>query len=344
MDGRTCEPVIEYDSLPAGSVPPKEEIRPFTREFVVELLTRASTKIDDPQDFHVRIYEGYSNDLAEVELGDGRLLMVKRGRHEWRALRFRSSRMASRLLRERTEVVAPMHLEEPRRVGGKPVLAYWRIGLPTLEQLWPEIPRSDRGNVVRSLGRLLREIHEVTVGGFGPLAEAGRRPTLDRFLTEDLEQRLLPAVKHQWPSGRRLVEQLSDAISRVAENDGEVARLAHNDLHLDNILCEVGKGGTVRCAGVLDLEAAVGGPAEADLASADVLHQPLFAQEEQAEGFQDHVRAGYDQELDETTVSFFRAYHLLNMGYYAAVVGQREHAGHVARAAEHEISALPIAG
>ena len=49
---------------------------------------------------------------------------------------------------------------------------------------------------------------------------------------------------------------------------------------------------------------------------------------------------GYGEELDPLLLGSFRSYHLLNMGYYAAMTGHGMHAAGVAKAAQCELDAL----
>ena len=118
----------------------------------------------------------------------------------------------------------------------------------------------------------------------------------------------------------------------------EEGTLIHGDLHAGNVLCET-EGERIRCVGLLDLETAFAGPPEADLANAEVLHGPLFTQPLPEPWFE-HLRAGYGDSLDPLVLAFFRIYHLANMGFYSAFIGDAWHAETVARGAQLEWEAL----
>ena len=312
----------------------------FPRDLLDPLLRALGSETAGAEPHAVVCRDEHSNDLAEVHFDDGRPLMVKRARHPWAAAQYQASRAAARLLRKRTGVVGPQHVDVPVDLDDRPVEAYWRIPLPTLRELWPRVPERARPAVLRSWGRLIRRVHGVKLVGHGPLPEAIREASsLAGFLEGDLEARLLPAVRATWPAGLSAVERLIEAIPEVAAHVGDLRGvLIHNDLHMANVLCRV-EGQTVRCVGVLDLEAAFSGPVEADLARIRVLHGPLFGQPLPDPWFE-RVRDGYGDMLDPLVLTFFRAYHLVNIGFHAALVGYAAHAADVARAAAREAGAL----
>lgn len=297
------------------------------------------TKVDilDPDE--------HSNDRLEVLFRSGRKLVVKRGRYDWVRDRFQASRMASRLLRAGEEVVSPHHLELPLEIEGEPVLAYWWIELPTLRELWDDLPDEAIPRVMRSWGRLIRRIHDVRLPGYGCLPDldgAGAAPAhagLPEFLQRDIRDRLLPAVWGEWMDGaaavERLVEFIPDVCRRVADDRGV---LVHSDLHMANVLCDV-ENGEIECVGILDLEACFAGPPEADLASAEVLQGPCFFHPLPDDCLL-CVREGYGDSLDPVVSNFFRVYHLANLGFYSALIGYDEHAGVVAEALRREATCL----
>lgn len=287
----------------------------------------------------VRFRDAHSNDVAEVDLSDGRTLMVKRGRYAWTADRFRGSRIAAGLVTSRTPLIAPDPLPIPESLDDELLEAYWRVELPTLQELWPSLGGGERAALLRSWGELLRRLHQVKVSGHGPICDAFEGTcSLSTFLRHDLEGRLLPAVRGCWAAGTVIVESLLSVVPAVA---GRVpdnrACLLHNDVHMGNVLCE-GDGETLRCAGLIDLEAAHGGPPEADLAIMAVLHGPHFEQPIEGAWFFEVV-GGYGGELDAELLSFYRTYHLVNLGFYSALVGHAEHAAQVAGAAHEELAA-----
>lgn len=307
---------------------------------LIASLTRAVAPVAggaQPRDVVFR--DQHSNDVAEIRYSDGRTLMVKRGRYDWVAPRFRTSRRAAELLRHHTRIRAPRPLEIPAGLHEQPVEAYWRIDLPTLQDLWPTLGCQARDAALRSWGAVLRDLHSVELHGFGPIHEgAGEYASLTDFLEADLGGRLYPAVAAVWGEGLAVLERLRSAIPAVAARAHVPARLLHNDLHMGNVLCEAASG-AVACVGLLDLETAIAGPAEADLASVEVHHGPLFAQPLAGDWFAE-LCAGYARDLDPFVLSFFRAYHLINMGFYSALVGHAEHAADVAAAARREVGML----
>ena len=141
----------------------------------------------------------FSNDFAEIHLANGTALVVKRGRFDWARVRFDSSRAASRLIRRETSLVVPNPLPLPEELSD-PVEAYWRIDLPTLLELWPEMTPAERAESLHSWGEVAGELHSIELTGFGPLS-AGRRRTqsLAELLHGELIERLLPAVIGEWP-------------------------------------------------------------------------------------------------------------------------------------------------
>lgn len=276
---------------------------------------------------------GHSNDLVRVCLDDGRSLMVKRSRFDWAEPRFLSARRASELIRERGLAVVPEYIDLPILSGGMPVLAYWYIDLPTLGDLWPRMPEEDRPRVLQSLGSMLRRIHRIGVNGHGPLGQTGGGSRSSaRYFSQDLRDRLKPAVWGKWSEAIPLLNRLEETATDLpAEETGAV--LVHNDIHLGNILCDE-VGGEIRCVGLLDLEAAGGGRPESDLASASVLHSPLFSEDgkgEWTDRFDEWVLEGYGDDPDPKVLQFFRAYHMLNLGFFSALNGDEWHAGRVAR-------------
>ncbi len=309
-------------------------------EYVAAVLALLADELGDAVPLETVFRGESSNDVAEVRFSDGRTLMVKRARLAGAVERFETSRLASRLLRERTDVVAPRHIELPAFPGDRPGLAYWRIELPTLERLWPMVTDAAHAAALRSWGALVRRIHGVRLPGHGLLpVAASEHVELAEFLTADLEERLRPSVAGGWPAGLRSVDGLIEAVPAVAARAaGDGGRLVHNDLWYANVLCEA-DGDDIRCVGVLDLEDALAGPTELELAKIEVLHGPLFGAELPGRWLS-RLRDGHGGAPDPLALGFFRAYHLVNMGFHAAVVGFREHADEVARTAERELDAL----
>jgi aminoglycoside phosphotransferase (APT) family kinase protein len=105
-----------------------------------------------------------------------------------------------------------------------------------------------------------------------------------------------------------------------------------------NVLCRV-EDGEIRCVGFLDLEAALAGPPEADLAKIGIYHGPLFGKPLNGCWFE-RVWEGYGKPLDPIVLAFFRAFHLVNIGFHSAFTGNKAHAGEIARAAQEEVDAL----
>lgn len=276
-----------------------------------------------------------SNDRAEARFADGRTLVVKRARHAWARERFAASRAATRLLRE-AGIPAPEPLPVPEPADALPVEAYWKIELPTLADVWAGAGRVERGRLLRGWGALLRRIHAIRLPAHGALL-APHHDGLADYLRSDLCDRLLPAMVHTWPQASAVVETLADAVGQLADRPGGTpAVLVHNDLHSANVLCDADAR---NCVGVLDLEAAFAGPAEADIAHVEVLHGPLFGKP-LPDGWRDELHRGYGRGLDPRAVSFFRAFHLLNLGYHAAFCGYSAHAADVLAAAETEVRAF----
>jgi aminoglycoside phosphotransferase (APT) family kinase protein len=312
---------------------------PLPEGLVDSLVELVATETDAAEPVGIDFLDKHSNDLAAIRYSDGHTLMVKRGRYPWAAARFETSRMASDLVRRQAGVVAPAPIGLPNDLDEHPIEAYWRIDLPTLQEIWPDIPEADRPRVLRSWGELVRCIHRIRLPGYGPLPAAQREPSLEQFLETDLAERLRPAVAGTWPGGLAAVDRLIETAPEIADRmHDRPGRLVHNDLHSGNVLCEIEEG-AIRCVGLLDLETAQIGPAEMDLANMEVLHGPLFARPLDGPWLE-QVREGYDATLDPYALAFFRAYHLVNMGFYSALIGHHEHAAQVARAARRETAQL----
>jgi aminoglycoside phosphotransferase (APT) family kinase protein len=317
---------------------------PLTDVQVADLLDAVRHELDGARPVEVRFRDQHSNDVTEVRFSDGRTLMVKQGRFPWVAQRFRAARATSRLLRGEAGVVAPAPLPIPEDLTGSPTEAYWRIDLPTLEELWPTLPEEGRAGVFWSWGALLRRVHRVELSGYGPLgAEPAAAGSLPAHLEAELAGRLRSAVCGEWPAGLWLVDWLLGALPELeARTDDVAATLVHNDVHMGNVLCDTSEGGA-RCVGLLDLEAAFAGPPEADLANLEVMHGPLFHRPLPGPWL-DWVAEGYGDRLDPWLRGFYRVFHLVNMGFYSALVGHHEHADAVALAAGDEVERLRAAG
>src|SRR5690606_30648166 len=187
--------------------------------------------------------------------------------------------------------------------------------------LWPALRHDARQAAMRSLGRLLRRLHTVEAPGWGPLRE-GARATQAAALQHELQSRLLPATIAHWPDGIALLEQLIDRIPVLAPH--RTPSLVHGDLHLGNVLCHA-QNGRVRCVGLLDLDEVAGGTPEADVASLEVLHGPVFEREVERPLLA-AVREGYGAPLDEPVVRYYNCVHLANQGFSSAFLEHHEHA------------------
>lgn len=294
---------------------------------------------DDLQSIEIR--DKHSNYVVEVRFRGGRTLMIKRVRYAEMAERFHTSRVAAELLREEAGITAPDYLTVPAPFDVP--LVYWRIPLPTLDTLWPDLSEEARRVTLRSWGALIRRIQRVRLPGHGPLLAARREArSLAAFLHADLEERLRPAAEGIWPEGLALIDRLIAAIDAVQQQVGDRGGvLLHNDLFTSNVLCErAEEDGETRatCVGVLDLEDAFAGPPEAELAKTEILHGPLFGHSWQAPYFEE-ILTGYAAPLDPLLMAFFRTYHMVNMGFHAAATGLAAHAGEVARAGALEMDA-----
>jgi hypothetical protein len=315
----------------------------FPESFIRSLLNTLASETHGAEPVEIVVHDQHSNDVAEIRFDDRRTLMVKRGRFPWAATRFRTARAGARLLHGQARLVAPEPLDVSEAVSDGPLEVYWRIPLPTLKEVWPLLPDGARPAVLRSWGEVARRCHEVRMAGYGPLGggQSGG-PELAGFLETELRERLGPAVTAEWPDGLDVVGTLLEALPLVdARVRGGHSVLIHNDLHMENILCRW-RGDEVSCVGVLDLEAAFAGPREAELAHTQVLHSELFFNPLPGRWF-DQLCEGYAEPLDPVLMVFFRAYHMVNLGFYSALLGHVEHARAVAVAARAEIAGLAAA-
>lgn len=307
-------------------------------EWVQEVVDGLTTDYSTGR-ISVRRVVGSSNELLELGFDEDRVLMVKRGRHDWVKEMFDTAAAASELLQARTDLTVPRPLTVETDASN-PLQAYWRIQLPTLGGLWPELSETEKHDALRSLGALIRRLHRVDLPGWGSLLDLDTGSGgLETYLRRDLSGRLLPAVTWRWPEGVQPLERLIEVIPAVAARVGsEGGTLSHSDVHLQNVLCTRTPGGA-ESVGLLDLDNCRSLPPEADLASFHVLHGPLFNQE-LAEPRHAALREGYGAALDPVLLAFFRAGHLANLGFHSALVGDDIHAGWVAEALSREVREL----
>lgn len=308
-------------------------------DWVQDVVEGLTSDVTGDGRVRVRRVLGSSNELLELGFDEDRVLMLKRGRHDWVQQMFDTAAAASQLLQARTDLAVPRPISVASG-SSNPLQAYWRIQLPTLGGLWAELTGPEKHDALRSLGRLIRRLHEVELPGWGSLLglDTGR-DGLERYLRRDLADRLLPAVVSSWGEGVRPLEQFIATIPAVAARvTGKGGTLSHSDVHLQNVLCTRTTEGA-RCVGLLDLDNCRSLPAEADLASFHVLHGPLFNQE-LPESRHAVLREGYGADLDPVLLRFFRATHLANLGFHSALVGDEIHAGWVAEALAEEVTDL----
>lgn len=333
-----AEALSEPQTTPIPEAPPQPDAATIPDRLFRRLLPIAAPGVQ-PRQVQVRFLAAHSNDVAEVRVPDGRVLMVKRGRYPWSAARMDASRSAAGMLAGSGAVV-PAPLPLPEGIDPRPVEAYWRIPHPTLLERWPGLSPAGRRRAIRSLGALLRRVHGVRAPRQGPLGARGGAPgSPEAYLSADLGGRLLPAVEGEWPDAAPPLRELVEAVPRMAERLRQVPPvLLHGDVHLGNVLCRP-SGDGVRCVGMLDLETAAGGPAESDLAMAQLQHGPLFTVPLQKGWFELLLR-GYRRAPDPLRLRFYRAVHLANMGFYSAMIGHAEHAATVAAALAREVRGL----
>lgn len=307
---------------------------------VSAVLDQVYLRETDPP-VEIRRTVGYCNELIEVQLSGGDSLILKRARFDWGSARLSASRAAASLLRRRTGVVVPSHLDIDNDALGRAIEAYWRIPLPTLKEVWATIPEKRQPQALRSWGALMRRIHKATPGRYGALHDAGDEHRLERLLHADLNGRLRPALECVWPDAVSALGYLLNRIDRIGDLLAtRPAVLVHNDFHMGNVLCEQ-RPRSIRCVGVIDLESAWAGPAESDIAQLQVLHGPAFGNPLPEDWFT-HFARGYGSELDEELLSFFRILHILNLGYFAADSGWVGHVRDLEAELAREINGCPI--
>ncbi len=289
----------------------------------------------------IQMVSGSSNQVMCLLMDSGRSLIIKQAPFDWAGPRFRNARRASSLLQEKSPLVTPKHLQLPDHIGDTPMMAYWFISHPTLENVWPRLSGDQRVEALYSFGKMLRKMHEIKVDGYGTLNGDRHYNSVSSYMEDDLRNRLRSAVWFKWPEALPIIDRLGHMASFLPE-EGK-ATLIHNDLHLDNILCRV-KNEKAECIGLLDLEAAVGGAPESDLASATVLHDPLFAEgnpkQKWVSNFDRHLLEGYGNNINHFMLKFFQTYHLLNLGYFSALNGDTQHANRVAKVADKKLKSI----
>lgn len=274
---------------------------------------------------------GPSNDVLEARIG-GRRLMVKRGLNHWSSRQFHAAREATECIQADADrdIVVPTYLDIPSEIEGWAVLAWWRVEISTLAEVWGALDAAQRSSALRSLGRLLGRLHDIPADRWGPLGAAADGPEPDPhpgFVETDVGGRLRYAALGSWPEGVLLIDAL---LERLADLDGRLERpcIVHNDPNSSNVFCVVERD-SVSCPGLLDLEAASGGLSEADLSYLELVHSPLMAGGLGGD-WMAHVLEGYPRSPDSDLMVFFRLYHILNIGIHAALCGDEEKADHLA--------------
>jgi hypothetical protein len=347
--------------------------RSFTRADAQAILNTLGSELGRATPTALTIREKHSNHVAEVHFDTGRVLIIKQARYAEMNARFHTSRLAARLLREQGSIQVPEYLDIPGSgedrgtlpgslpgslAGTLPgslagnlagslagnlagTLAYWRIPLVTLDTLWPRLHAGQRRQTLRTWGHLIRRVQRVRLPGHGALVDAHERTQpLSAFLRADLQERLRPAAASVWPAATAAIDQLVAMIDPVQERTGNTGGvLIHNDLFTANMLCEGTPEQGVVCAGLIDFEDAFAGPPEAELAKTEVLHGPLFGQPWSQDCMRELI-AGYGAPLDPFVTTYFRVFHLLNMGFHAAATGLGAHAAEVLGACRRELRAL----
>lgn len=311
--------------------------RPLPADLLRTLSERPLHELGERASHPVRLNTEHSNLMAEVHLAPEQVLIVKEPKHypESAAERFRTCRYAAPLLEE-AGVLAPRYLDLPDRPEERPMLAYWRIPLRTMREVWPDLSDRQKTPVLRGYGALIARVHSVRPDGWGALLPGSGTSTLREFLVADLDWRLRPAVAGEWGAGLETLDRLIAAIPGVAEiGEARGPVLNHNDLHMSNVLCDATER-VPRCVGLLDLEAAVSMPPELDFARLMVYHGPLFGQPLLGPWFE-RIWEGYGQPLHPSLLAFFKAYHLLNIGFHMAVNGNGAHATQTLAAAREEL-------
>lgn len=313
---------------------------PRTDRDLEELVPEILDRVAEPEatvGHEVRRRDRHSNQVLEVHLRDGRILVIKAGIGPGAMARFRTSAHAARLARDRAGLAAPRHLAV-RDLGERPVLVYWWLPGPTLEELLAGAGDAERRRLLVDWGELVARLHGIALPAYGPLPPPQVKTTLGEFLERDLGERLAGAVAHHLPEGSPTLDRLLDAVRETEARCRGPATLVHCDLFDRNVLCR-DDGGEARCVGLLDFEDAFAGPAEADLAKAEVLHGPLFGQPWDPSWLEPFLE-GYGRSPEGFLVGYFRAWHLLNMGFHAALSGWQDHALQVARVAAAEVGSL----
>lgn len=271
---------------------------------------------------------GHSNNILRLQLDDGRMVIIKQSEYDWAHPRFFSACNASFLLRRHSSVISPQHIHIPQDIVQKPTLAYWYLSYPTLKDLWPRLSVEQKRGAIKSLGQLLRKMHAISLESYGLVHHKHTHGSLTSLIVNDLHERLKPTFYAKWPEVVPILDQLIVIIKKIS-NDEKKAVLVHNDLHMGNILCKTGSN-CIECIGFLDWEEAKGGRWESDIASAMILHHPLFEgtsdKVEWLNGFNDFLKHGYERNPDPTLLCFFQIYHLLNLGLFSVMNGDKSHA------------------
>lgn len=332
---------LEHASPSPSNSEKQSNAYPFSSDFIHWLKSTigGEKKINITDIFSPK---GFSNNLVRLTFDDGRKLVIKQSQYDWAQPRFDCACNASQLVSQQSAIVTPRHINIPKEVVDYPTMAYWYLPYPTLKELWPELSLEQKKQASKSLGSMLRKMHQIEVSNYGLLQKEHSYRSLSSFMLSELRERLKPAIAAKWPDVLPMVNRLIKIAENLPDRENN-ANLVHNDMHLGNILCNENNG-EIKCVGLIDWEEAGGGRWEADLASAMTLHHPLFFSSKlkgnRLENFGQCIAEGYGKKPDSKLLRFFRLYHLIDLGFFSAMNEDYQHARRIGKKASGLLDAV----
>lgn len=176
----------------------------------------------------------------------------------------------SRMMEEKLSVPVPRVVlaDDSRSLLGLNFLVMTKLDGRTLFELEADLDPSATSGVYQHMGRILREIHRITMGSFGYIvAEGVHAPFASNraYMSTQFDKKLDGLSEYDAPG--ELAGKLRDFVDRRRPLlDGCVTpSLCHYDFHTGNLLAEK-SGNSVRLTGILDLENAIAGDPLMDIA------------------------------------------------------------------------------
>jgi aminoglycoside phosphotransferase (APT) family kinase protein len=265
--------------------------------------------------------------VFEIEFADGPPAFIVKVYPQALHWKMRKEVLVARLLDGKTTVRVPRILltDDSRTLLDLNFLVMNRLSGETVIGLEPMLDTAETHAIYTQMGRALREIHAVTMEGFGYLGPDGivtPFTTNRAYMLSQFERKLGDFAK----LGERpaLAERLNTYLKRSADLlDGcAEPRLCHYDFHTGNLLAAQ-RDGRLQLTGIVDLENAISGDPLMDLAK--TLSYSVRADATKRAG----LFAGYGpiERLDwEETLRLYQFYGAIELWAWWVQIGDRQRA------------------